>query len=83
MSKVTREKSKGIAGALSSIVAIAAAVEAAYPGQIPWLGVVVRSAPLVGEHGPILLAALATLYAAASSAVPAIRKLIPWKPDRR
>lgn len=82
MSRVTTEISKGFASLIAAIVAIAGVIESAYPGLIPVVGVVVRSAPVIGEQAPVILAALAVIYAAVSSPIPWLRQLLPWKKTR-
>ncbi len=75
--------SKGIAGAVASVIAIAGTVEAAFPGKIPVFSTIIQMQPVVSQVLPLVLAIGGTLYAAASSAVPGIRSLIPWKKRRR
>ena len=81
--KETNEPSKGIAGTVASIIAIIGTIEAAFPGRVPVLGTIIQAAPIAQQIIPLAMAVLGTLYAAASSAVNPLRRLIPWKRHRR
>jgi hypothetical protein len=79
--KVTTEQSKGVAGLVSSLIAILGLLAKAYPGA-PFVGAALKALGFVGEALPALMIVFGMIYASASSAVPWIRNAIPWKKIR-
>lgn len=79
--KLTTEPSKGIAGLVSSLIAILGLIAKAYP-DTPFIGTALKALGVVGEALPALMIVFGMIYASASSAVPWIRNVIPWKKTR-
>jgi hypothetical protein len=75
-------KSKGIASTIATLVAIAGAISLAYPNKLPFLAQFVKASPVIMTAVPLILTVGGSLYAAASSAVPWLRRVLPWKPAR-
>jgi len=75
-------KSKGIASMIATLLAIIGAFSLAYPGKIPFLDHLVKASPVISVAIPLILTVGGSLYASASSAVPWLRRLLPWKPAR-
>lgn len=79
---ITTEPSKGWAGLISMLITILSGFEMAYPGKLPFVAKALHALPFVGQSVPLVIAILGTIYTAASSAVPQIRALMPWKKTR-
>ncbi len=78
---ITTEPSKGWAGFISMLATLFGLLATAYP-KLPLVGHILTAIPVIGQVVPLLIAIGGMVYGAASSAVPQIRALFPWKKER-